>query len=97
MITIFLKKQCHTVQYYSITVTVYHFGIAIEVYYIYNIYIIYIIKSFCNPQTKTVILYVRTLGQAKRDSYCLLYEAYKYSLDGANISFRFFKTKGAVC
>ena len=47
-------------QYYSITV--YHFGIAIEVYYIYNIFIIYIIKSFCNSQTKTVILYVRTLG-----------------------------------
>ena len=52
-------------QYYSISV--YHFEIAIEVYYIYYIYNIYN-KKFCNPQTKTVILYVRTLGQTKRDS-----------------------------
>ena len=37
-------------QYYSISV--YHFGIAIEVYYIYNINIIYIIKSFVTHKQK---------------------------------------------
>ena len=32
-------------------------------------------------------------------SFCkqYVYEVYKYSLEGANISFSFFKTKGAVC